>query len=296
MSEERYHTMTPEERRARTLVADARTAVVHGDHLAASHLFRKAGNFFKLDHRWQWAGVAFQEAGELKAPLEAHAPTNPLRSVRNAAPKFGRWTAVVCLETAAEILADAGEFRPAAWHYNSLVGMVAPQDADTKIRYWETAARLHEADDRHWTFLASNAWMAAGEWLARKGDYTAAIDRFEWLAHRNATAPTQGQYRQRLRAVLCYLCRDGPEAAKKALERCEERLPPSGRDARNDRIRRAIVEAMGGAGRCFTARSIARTLQTPDSSADGRMDTWTRIMLERAWQLLRNAEEMGRQR
>ncbi|XP_055345363.1 alpha-soluble NSF attachment protein-like [Paramacrobiotus metropolitanus] len=320
---------TPDEVRARALLTAARMADACGDQLEASRLFRRAGNFFKLDQQWHAAGAAFQTAAGLKLPFEVEANTDPYLTtgarqitaadlLKTASDCFVKakdtGAAVTCLQTAADLLTEDGDFTTAAGYCTEVGNMLAPRDADAGIRYYEKAARLREAAaDVFGRKAADTAWMTVGEWLARKGAYIAAIDLFEGLADRIIREPSAEDYASKhgiyvegatkperqcvFRAVLCYLCRDGPSAAQAAVARWDAKLPSSGSF---DQERNVLRQAMGGAENRFTADSIAKILQAPENTTDSypgsfgppahRLDEWTRMMLGRALQMLRDAE------
>ncbi|XP_055345366.1 alpha-soluble NSF attachment protein-like [Paramacrobiotus metropolitanus] len=325
----------PDEARARALLTAARSAVAWGNMLEASRLFHRAGNFFKMDQKWHDAGAAFQTAAELKMPFEADtipAPpyTTEVRKItssgllKTASDCFVKAqdfrVAVSCLQTAADLLAEDGDFTTAAGHCKALAQMLAPRDVDGAIRFYEKAARLHEAAaDVHGRSAGDKAWLTVGEQLARKGDYTAAIDLFEGLADRILQEPKARDYASSggvyvpdfstaepkclTRAVLCYLCRDGPSAAQEAVVRWDAKLPSSG--FMFDQERNVLRQVMGGAENRFTAGHIAKILQAPENAGSAtasgppwcdndtqtrRLDKWTTMMLERALQMLRDAE------
>ncbi|XP_055345365.1 alpha-soluble NSF attachment protein-like [Paramacrobiotus metropolitanus] len=341
--------MTPEEGRARTLVTAARTAVAHGDQLLASHLYRRAGNLFKLDRRWQWAGIAYQEAGERKAPFEVDARPDPsltlaarqgtaIGLLKTASDCFVKddnpHEAVGCLQTAAELLMDGGDFTTSAGYFTALGLMVAPLHVDAGIRFYEKAVRLHEAATGWYGRLCARpALLGIGELLAQKGDYTAAINHFEGLIKHHAkeipgseigsgysgsgaALTVSAAY---FRAVLCYLCRDGPVAAQEAVQQWDATLPPAGTAYNPER--HIMRHAMGTAENRFTAANVARVLRPASSGSSSvhyaagfgqmlanpldnyefadlrgvypRLEPWARMMLERALRLLRDVEDEG---
>ncbi|XP_055345361.1 uncharacterized protein LOC129593179 [Paramacrobiotus metropolitanus] len=153
--------------------------------------------------------------------------------------------------------------------------MVAPRDVDAAIGYYEKSARLHDVVGST-KYYANTAWLTVGELLAQKYDYTAAINHFEWLVHRNAPKFNAGDEvvhlgwngdvgtmrKGHFRAVLCYLCRDGPSAAERAVDRFANLLPTNKWKDFDGELE-ILRQAMGYAENRFTAENIERTLQQP---------------------------------
>ncbi|XP_055345350.1 beta-soluble NSF attachment protein-like [Paramacrobiotus metropolitanus] len=213
-----YGTKPSEDRPAQRLLNAARTALAHGDQLEASDLFRKAGNLFKLERQWQAAGTALQEAARLKAPLQTDDRSDQYPTPDN------RRAALTCLQAAADLLTEAGDFYAAAGHIASMGQLLLTHDIDRGRGVWG-----HR--------YANKAWLTAGELAALKGDYGRAIAVFEMVARAHHREPAErddeiftADYFQTdrfpdalqanpacFRAVLCYLCRDGQFAAKMAL-------------------------------------------------------------------------------
>ncbi|XP_055345356.1 uncharacterized protein LOC129593175 [Paramacrobiotus metropolitanus] len=318
--------MPSEERRIQRLLTAARTAAAHGDRQEARDLYCRAGHWLYLDREWQAAGAAYQEAARL-APRKRGSDSGLLQGASSCFLKAGNHRdAVHCLQAAATHLIDAGDFNTAAGHYISMGQLVAAGDLDRGMFYFEQAARLYEATSKSFkSDNAEKAWLTVGELAARQSDYQRAITIFEGVAQANLRDATVHEIQDRytfatdyfrahtwldpekasaayFRAVLCYLCRDGPLAAKMAVVRCEDRHPGFASSA----LRGIISQAMGGAENAFTVESLEKVLKTDAANSKKGYGTayhhggghmaylsltqWSRGMLGPALEQLHDAE------
>ncbi|XP_055345355.1 alpha-soluble NSF attachment protein-like [Paramacrobiotus metropolitanus] len=294
-----YSTMPSTEHCARSLMTAACRAAERGDQLEASNLYRNAGNFFKIARQWEAAGVAYRDAGQLKAPLEADDSTGPSRTtgaplstasglLTTASDCFVKADqhreAETCLLLAAELLTFAGDFFTAAGHYAVLGQLVVPRDMDAGTGHFEEAARLYEIGESAGHYHSDRAWLTVAELLARQGYYKRAIEIYEDVGQRNTPAnapdtyftfPTTGvgarlyanadmAYYAYFRAVVCHLVRDGPLDAKIAVARYEDRMPAF----RSSQQRGILRQAMGHAEDQFTAKNVEQLL-TADAASSG---------------------------
>ncbi|XP_055345360.1 uncharacterized protein LOC129593178 [Paramacrobiotus metropolitanus] len=327
-----YDTMPLENSRAHRLLDAADTAAAHGHAVEARDLYCRAGHLLNLTGEWQAAGTAYQDAAHLQASLKRGnecTATGLLQAASNCFLKADNHRAALhCLQTAATFLTESGTFITAAEHYVSMGQLVTAGDVDRGMACFEQAARLYAASSKtHKCDPAEKAWLTVGELAARQGDYQRAITIFEGVAQlniRDGTAPeTYDHYTfptfdyvrantyldpekvntAYFRAVLCYLCRDGPLAAKMAVVRCEDRHPGFAGSA----LRGILRQAMGDAENAFTVKSIEQLLKTDAENIKKGHGTpyrygggfiaylsltqWSRVMLGRALEQLRAAEK-----
>jgi len=156
---------------------------------AASELYVKAANQYKLAKSWQKAGDAFFASANLALELEygSHKATTGFQAAAECygkLPKDDNITCNIqsCLTQACEIMLKEGKFTNAGKIKESLGAMAEEQNRLTDAMiFFEKAADYHEAD-QHGKSSMNTCLVKVGNLAAQCSEYAKAIDCFEKVA------------------------------------------------------------------------------------------------------------------